>query len=82
MFTPFCPNAGPTGGAGVAPPAGICNLTKPGIGYMLIDGHKAFIIGNICMDLLMLDVSDIDVKEGDKVMVFSSEQPLDRKSTR
>ena len=29
MFTPACPSAGPTGGAGVALPAGICNLTYP-----------------------------------------------------
>ena len=29
MFTPCCPSAGPTGGAGVALPAGICNLMYP-----------------------------------------------------
>src|SRR5215475_1973186 len=29
MFTPCCPSAGPTGGAGVALPAGICSLTCP-----------------------------------------------------
>ena len=29
MFTPCCPRAGPTGGAGVALPAGICNLIYP-----------------------------------------------------
>src|SRR6185295_1476822 len=29
MFTPCWPSAGPTGGAGVALPAGICNLTCP-----------------------------------------------------
>src|SRR5438132_8631345 len=28
MFTPCCPRAGPTGGAGLAFPAGICNLTR------------------------------------------------------
>ena len=55
---------------------GINRRLGNGIGYMLIGGHKAFIIGNICMDLLMLDVSDIDVKEGDKVVVFSSERPF------
>ncbi len=27
MLIPACPSAGPTGGAGVAAPAGICNLT-------------------------------------------------------
>src|SRR5215470_16428195 len=29
IFTPCCPRAGPTGGAGVALPAGICNFTWP-----------------------------------------------------
>src|SRR5699024_6654461 len=29
IFTPCCPNAGPTGGAGVAFPAGICNFINP-----------------------------------------------------
>src|SRR5947207_6257451 len=29
MLTPCCPSAGPTGGAGVALPAGICNFTWP-----------------------------------------------------
>src|SRR5436309_2489587 len=31
MFTPCCPSAGPTGGAGVALPAGMCSLTYPTI---------------------------------------------------
>src|SRR5690349_1822056 len=29
IFTPCCPSAGPTGGAGVALPAGICSFTWP-----------------------------------------------------
>ena len=29
MLTPFAPNAGPTGGAGFACPAGTCSFTKP-----------------------------------------------------
>lgn len=55
---------------------GINRKLSNGVGYMLINGQKAFIIGNICMDLLMLDVTDIDVSEGDKVVVFSSERPF------
>ena len=40
-------------------------------GYMLIKGKKAPIVGRVCMDQLMLDVSDIDdVKVGDEVTVF------------
>ena len=53
---------------------GISRKLGNGVGYMLIGGQKAYIIGNICMDLLMLDVSDIDVKEGGKVVVFSKER--------
>nr|WP_294934129.1 bifunctional UDP-N-acetylmuramoyl-tripeptide:D-alanyl-D-alanine ligase/alanine racemase [uncultured Flavobacterium sp.] len=39
-------------------------------GYVLINHQKARIIGNICMDMLMIDVTEIDCKEGDTVIVF------------
>ena len=40
-------------------------------GYMLIHGKKAPIVGRVCMDQLMLDVTDIpQVKQGDVVTVF------------
>ncbi len=41
------------------------------IGYfLLINGRPSRIIGRICMDQLMSDVSDIDCKVGDEVVVF------------
>lgn len=40
-------------------------------GYMLINGQKAKIVGRICMDQTMLDVTDLDyVEQGDEVIVF------------
>ncbi len=40
-------------------------------GYMLVQGENAPIIGKVCMDQVMLDVTDIpDVKVGDEVIVF------------
>ncbi|MBR4868297.1 MAG: alanine racemase [Clostridia bacterium] len=40
-------------------------------GYMLIDGKRAPILGRVCMDQLMLDVTHIDdVKMGTEVTVF------------
>ena len=40
-------------------------------GYMLVNGQAAKIIGRVCMDQLMLDVTDIDgVSQGDEVTVF------------
>ncbi|MFM7710708.1 MAG: bifunctional UDP-N-acetylmuramoyl-tripeptide:D-alanyl-D-alanine ligase/alanine racemase [Ferruginibacter sp.] len=41
-----------------------------GIGYMLVNGQKAPVIGNICMDMTMLDVTGLDVQEGEMVIVF------------
>ncbi|ESU29799.1 UDP-N-acetylmuramoylalanyl-D-glutamyl-2,6- diaminopimelate--D-alanyl-D-alanine ligase [Flavobacterium limnosediminis JC2902] len=39
-------------------------------GYVVINQQKARIVGNICMDMLMIDVTDIDCREGDTVIVF------------
>ena len=38
--------------------------------FVTIKGKKAPIIGNVCMDMIMVDVTDIDCKEGDEVVVF------------
>jgi alanine racemase len=47
-----------------------------GIGSMLINGKQAPTIGNICMDMTMLDITDIDAEEGDEVIVFGEGQPI------
>ena len=39
-------------------------------GKVLINGQLAPIIGNVCMDLCMVDVTDIPAKEGDTVVLF------------
>lgn len=41
-----------------------------GIGSVLVNGHIVPIVGNICMDLTMIDVTDIEVKEGDNVVIY------------
>jgi alanine racemase len=41
-----------------------------GVGYVTINGKQAKIIGSICMDMLMVDVTEIDCKEGNTVIVF------------
>jgi len=43
-------------------------------GYVLINGHRANILGRVCMDQFMVDVTDIpDVKEGDKVILLGKD---------
>ena len=44
-----------------------------GKGYVLVNNQKAFIAGTICMDMLMIDVTNIDVKVGDEVIVFGND---------
>lgn len=40
-------------------------------GFVYVNGERAFIIGNVCMDMLMVDVTDVDCEEGDEVILFS-----------
>ncbi len=47
-----------------------------GAGYCLVHGQKAPYVGNICMDVAMIDVTDIpDVREGDSVEIFGEHLP-------
>lgn len=42
-------------------------------GRVLIDGHFAKIIGRVCMDQFMVDVTGLGVKQGDEVVLMGSE---------
>jgi alanine racemase len=44
--------------------------------YCLVGGKQAPYVGNICMDVCMIDVTDIDCKEGDKVEIFGDDLPI------
>lgn len=47
-----------------------------GRGYCLVNGAKAYYVGNICMDVCMIDVTDIDCQEGDTVEIFGPNLPV------
>ena len=44
-----------------------------GVGEVSINGKRAKVVGNVCMDLTMVDVTHLDVQEGDTVEIFGSE---------
>lgn len=44
--------------------------------YCLVNGQKAEYVGNICMDVAMIDVTDIDCHEGDCVEIFGDNLPV------
>ena len=45
-------------------------------GYCLVNGQKAEYVGNICMDVAMIDVTGIDCQEGDQVEIFGQQLPV------
>ena len=44
--------------------------------YCLVKGQKAEYVGNICMDVAMIDVTDIPCVEGDQVEIFGEHLPV------
>jgi alanine racemase len=49
---------------------GISRLWGNGLGFVTINDQKATIVGSICMDMLMVDVTNINCFEGDSVIIF------------
>ncbi len=41
-----------------------------GKAHVTVNGRKAPVIGNVCMDMIMVDITDIDCQEGDEVIIF------------
>ena len=49
---------------------GISRHWGNGVGFVTINNQKATIIGSVCMDMLMVDITEINCKEGDSVIIF------------
>ncbi len=52
---------------------GYPRLLSDGIGKMWVKGSLVPVIGNVCMDMTMLDITGVDADEGDEVIVFGAE---------
>ena len=53
---------------------GISRKYGNGVGSVIINGKKAPIIGNVCMDMIMVDITGIRCDEGDEVIIFGEGQ--------
>jgi alanine racemase len=57
-------------------PAGYADgldLRLAGRGYMLVRGRRAAIVGSVCMDMTMIDVTGMDVSPGDEVVILGAQ---------
>ncbi|HAS40345.1 MAG TPA: bifunctional UDP-N-acetylmuramoyl-tripeptide:D-alanyl-D-alanine ligase/alanine racemase [Microscillaceae bacterium] len=50
---------------------GFSRAFSNGVGKVLVNGVKVPVIGNVCMDMSMIDVTDVEVTEGDEVIIFN-----------
>lgn len=55
---------------------GFCRALGNGVGRLFINGYYVPTIGDICMDMCMVDITNCDIKEGDEVIVFGDEIPV------
>jgi alanine racemase len=55
---------------------GLNRRLSNGKGKMIVNGKSAPIVGNICMDMCMIDITNIQCNESDEVIVFGKEYPL------
>jgi alanine racemase len=53
-----------------------------GVGNMLVKGVVVPTIGNVSMDMCMIDVSNVDAKEGDEVIVFNEQHRIEELATQ
>ncbi|MDO4224263.1 MAG: alanine racemase, partial [Bergeyella zoohelcum] len=51
---------------------GIRRLLSNGKGFVYVQNQKIPIVGNICMDMLMIDLGNIPAQEGEEVIIFNS----------
>jgi len=47
-----------------------------GVGKVLINGALCPVVGNVCMDMTMVDSTGVQVEEGDEVIIFGPELPI------
>ena len=57
---------------------GLNRKLSNGKGCFFVNGKQAPIIGNICMDMTMVDISGMDAHEGDEVIIFGDPYPVSR----
>jgi alanine racemase len=55
---------------------GINRRLGNGVGYVTINNQKCSILGNVCMDMIMVNITDVDCQEGDDVIIFDNQETI------
>ncbi|MDB5120347.1 MAG: alanine racemase [Sphingobacteriales bacterium] len=65
------PNGGKIATVKIGYADGYSHALGNGVGKMLVKNKQVPVIGKVCMDMTMIDITGIDVSEGDEVIVFN-----------
>ncbi len=55
---------------------GYSRAFSKGVGEVLVNGKRARVVGNVCMDMTMIDITGLDASEGDEVILFGKDMPI------
>ena len=55
---------------------GFSRSLSNGKGHVLVNGKLAPVVGNVCMDMTLINVTDIQCEEGGEVIIFGPERPI------
>lgn len=55
---------------------GFSRAFSRGKGKVFVNGKVVPVIGNVCMDMTMIDITDVDAKAGDEVIIFGDAMPI------
>ena len=61
---------------------GIHRALGNGKGFVTINNKKAYFIGNVCMDMIMVDVTNIECNEGDEAILFNTQETINEIATK
>jgi alanine racemase len=61
---------------------GFSRAFSRGVGVVLVNGKRVPVVGNVCMDMTMIDVTGIEANEGDEVIIFGQDLPISEVAER
>lgn len=61
---------------------GFSRRLSAGVGEVVVNGKRARIVGNVCMDMTMVDITGIEAFEGDEVIIFGAGMPIQEIASR
>jgi Alr-MurF fusion protein len=61
---------------------GFSRAFSQGVGEVLVSGKRVPVVGNVCMDMTMIDITETDAREGEEVIIFGAGLPVDELATK